>query len=218
LETFLKTFLEPFSYFIYAVVFFLKLLNDSSYEEKVLFIYYLCATILSLVASWLVVYAPETVLNNWLYNVLYFITICVLSLYFYRVLDTTIKKNIVMFLCIGNVVLFIIYNVLLGRFFSDYNQHVYSINFLSIVIYALFYFDQLLRNVSEINILHRFSFWLISGYLLYFLGCFSIILFYTTIPVLQRGYMWSLQNIILFVSSLIILTGYLRMHYHKKIH
>jgi hypothetical protein len=218
LETFLKTFLEPFSYFIYAVVFFLKLLNDSTYEEKVLFVYYLCATTLSLAASWVVVFTPETVMNNWLYNVLYFVNICVLSFYFYRLIHTRLKKNIIIFLCIVNVVIFIIYDVVLGRFFSDYNQHVYSISFLSIVIYALFYFDQLLRNVSEINILHRFSFWLISGYLLYFLGCFFIILFYTTIPVLQRGFMWSLQNIILFVSSLIILTGYLRMHYLKKIH
>jgi hypothetical protein len=166
LETFLKTFLEPFSYFIYAVVFFLRLLNDSTNEEKVLFVYYLCATIVSLGASLVVVYTPASVLNNWLYNILYFINICILSFYFYRVIHTRIKKNIILFLCIANVLIFITYDVLLGRFFSDYNQHVYSISFLSIVIYALFYYDQLLRNVSEINILNRFSFWLISGYLL----------------------------------------------------
>ena len=46
-----------------------------------------------------------------------------------------------------------------------------------------FFFDQVLRNVSELNIHHQFDFWLASGYLMYFLSCFILILFYDNVEV-----------------------------------
>ena len=197
-------------------MFFLKLIGDSSIKEKVLFIYYLFATILAFIAYYIYVYMPADVDNNWVYNILYFITICILSYYFYHVLNNKIKKNIVIFLFIVNLILFMVFDIVLHRFYV-FNEYVYAICFLSIVVYSLFYFDQLLRNVTELNILFQFDFWLISGYLLYFLGCFFIILYYLTIPVTERGPTWALQNIILLLSSVITLTGYLRIRYRKTV-
>ena len=216
MESFLKNFLEPFSYFIYAAILFIKLGRDKSFEKKVLFIYYLCATFLLFVASFLVIYTAEDIENNWLYNIFYFITICVLSYYFYQILNNKIKKYIVIFLLVINVILFIFYDLVLGLFYHGFNEHAYAICFISIVVYALLYFDQLLRNVSEQNILYEFNFWLVSGYLLYFLGCFIIILFYKSVSVDDRGSIWSLQNIILFLSSVVTLTGYLRIPSKKS--
>jgi hypothetical protein len=223
LESFLKNFLEPFSYFIYATALFIKLGRDKTFEKKVLFIYYLCSTFLLFVASFLVIYTAADIENNWLYNIFYLITICILSYYFYKILNNKIKKYVIIFLLVINVILFVFYDIISGLFYyvfydiisglfyHGFNEYVYAICFISIVVYALLYFDQLLRNVNEHNILYEFNFWLVSGYLLYFLGCFIIILFYRSVNVDERGSIWSLQNIILFLSSVVTLTGYLRI-------
>ncbi len=218
LESFFKNFLEPFSYLTYAIVFFLKFSRDKTFEKKVLFVYYLCATSLLLVASFLAMYITNQLDNNWLYNIFYLTTICVLSYYFSKILNTKIKKYIVIFLLIINLILFIIYDIVLRHFFNEFNGYIFAICFLSIVVFALLYFHQLLTNVNELNILYEFDFWLVSGYLLYFLGCFFIILFYESADVEQRGSIWALQNSILFLSSLITLSGNLWIHYQKKLY
>lgn len=185
--------------------------------EKVLFIYYMSATVLLLVASLLVIYTPMDVENNWLYNIFYLITISVLSYYFYKLLNSKIKKNIIIVLFILNVLFFIFYNIVLMRFYHGFNEHVYGICFLSIVVYSFMYYDQLLRNVSELNILQQFDFWLVSSYLVYFLGCPVIALYYKTVPIPERGTVWTMQNVILFISSLIVLAGYLNIHSRRKL-
>lgn len=211
MESFFKNFLEPFSYFIYAIILFIKIGRDKSFEKKVLFIYYVCSTFLLFVASFLVIYTAVDIENNWVYNLFYLITICVLSYYFYTILNDKIKKYIIIFLLVINVTFFVYYDIISGLFYHGFNEYVYAICFISIVVYALLYFDQLLRNVNEHNILYEFNFWLVSGYLLYFLGCFIIILFYRSVNISDRGSIWSLQNIILFLSSVVTLTGYLRI-------
>lgn len=216
LESFFKNFLEPFSYLIYAIIFFLNFSKDKASEKKVLFIYYLCATILLLIASINAMYV-EQIGNNWLYNIFYLITICVLSYYFYKILNTRRKKVAVILLLMCNLVTFIVSDIIVNNFFKEFNDKIYAICFICIVIYALLYFDQLLRNVTEQNILYQFDFWLVSGYLIYFLGSFIIILFYRSVDINDSGNVWALQNIILFLSSVITLTGYLRIPFRKKL-
>jgi hypothetical protein len=218
LESFFKNFLEPFSYLIYAAVLFVKFSRDKTFEKKVLFVYYLCATLLLSVASFLVIYTAEDIDNVWLYNIFYLITICVLSYYFYHILNNKTKKHVVIFLLFINLILSIIYDIILRHFFNEFNGYIFAICFLSIVVYALLYFDQLLRNVNELNILYEFNFWLVSGYLLYFLGCFFIILYYESAAISQRGNIWALQNVIIFLSSLVTLTGYLWIDSRKKLY
>lgn len=209
LESFFKNFLEPVCYLIYAIVFCLQFNKDKTFEKKILFFYYISATLLLLFASFNAMNIDEQIDNDWLYNIFYLITICVLSYYFYQILLDKTKKLAVLFLLSVNVVIFITYDMVLGHFFKSFNGYVYAICFISIVAYALLYFDQLLRNVNEQNILYQFDFWLVSGYLLYFLGSFIIILFYRSVDIDDSGNVWALQNIILLLSSLVTLHGYL---------
>src|SRR5450432_2675133 len=111
LESFFKNFLEPFSYLIYAVILCVKFRKDKTFEKQALFVYYLCATLLLLVASFLAMYIKNQIDNNWLYNIFYLITICILSYYFHNILNNKTKKNVVTFLLIINLVLFIIYDI-----------------------------------------------------------------------------------------------------------
>ncbi len=212
---FLKNFLEPISYLLYTFLFLIAITNNKSIKRKVLFVYYLLAVTLTYYASFLS-FVKTMGDNNFLYNLFFFITICTFSYYFYNILIGRIKKYAVAFLFVLNLFLFIEYDIVLGQFNDTYNNYVTATCYISVVIYCLFYFDQLLRNVNEVNILHEFDFWLISGYLIYFLGAFFIILFYKDKNESQRAIIWAFQNIILFASALIALTGNLWIKYHKK--
>ncbi len=214
--TFLKNFLEPLSYLLYTLLLLLVLNKNSKVKIKVLFGYYLASVILTYYASFLS-YAKTLGDNNYLYNLFFFLTISTFSYYFYNVLIGRTKKYIIVFLFVLNLFLFIEYDILLDQFNDTYNNYVTATCYLSLVVYCLFYFDQLLKNVNEVNILHEFDFWLISGYLIYFLGAFFIILFYKDKNEVQRAIIWSFQNIILFTSALIALTGNLWIKYHRKL-
>jgi len=217
LNSFFTNFLEPFSYCIYIVILFIALTRIRTLKIKVLFCYYLIATCLIFYASLLAFYKTKGD-NNWIYNLFFLLTICIFSYYFYQLFYIKQKKYIALFFLTLNVIFFLIVHIVKQQFFNQVNNYITAFCFLSIVIYALLYFDQVIRNVSEVNILHEFDFWLVSGYLLYFLSCFCIILFYKNATIELRKTMWALQNLILFLSSVITLTGNLWINYQKKHH
>ena len=213
---FLKNFLEPLSYLLYTFLLILVLNNKSPVHRKALFMYYIIAVIITYYANFLS-YIKTHGDNNYLYNLFFFITICFFSYYFYNIITGRIKKYVIAFLFLLNLFLFVEYDVVLNQFHDTYNNYVTATCYVSLVVYCLFYFDQLLRNVNELNILHEFDFWLVSAYLIYFLGAFFIILFYKDKEAPQRAIIWSFQNIILFTSALIALTGNIWVKYYGKL-
>ncbi len=155
-------------------------------------------------------------INKLLYNIFFLITICFFSFYFKSILFSKIKKAVINILCSVNVILFLLCDIVLRKIY-EVNTIVFAVTFLSIVIYALLYFEQLISNVTELNLLYQFDFWLVSGYLLYFLGGFVIILFYNNVETAdQRGIAWSFQNVILFLSSVLSISGSLWIYYRRK--
>ena len=202
MKDFFKNGLEPLSYLIYAISIFILLKRNKSIKKEVLFIFYLLAIILILVAC----YTTNMMLNRIIYNVYFFITVSVFSYYFKSLVSTNPKKLIVTILFIMNLILFI--NIcIISRQLFEINNYFYAIIYLTIVIYALLYFDDVLKNVNELKLLHQFDFWLVSGYLLYFLSCFFIIFFYENVDISLRATLWSLQNILLFLSSVLTLSA-----------
>ncbi len=208
MKDFFKDFLEPLSYLMYAVLVFLIKSRQKSTERTVLFFYYLFATLILFVACCL----SE---NNLLYNIFFFISSCTFPYYFHAILIKRNNKNTVVILFVINVLLFIYYDVLLKQLMYE-NNYVRAFCFFSVVIYSLLYFFETITNVNEINILHQFDFWLVSGYLIYFLGCFCIIVYYKYPTPEERAVFWTVQNSILFTSSIITLTGVVWLINHKK--
>ena len=196
MKDFFKNGLEPLSYLIYAISIFILLQRNKSIKKEVLFIFYLLAIILILIAC----YTTNMMLNRIIYNTYFFITISVFSYYFKSLVTTKTKKDIVNLLFIINLILFINICIISHQLF-EINNYFYAINYLTIVIYSLLYFHDVLRNVNEIKLLHQFDFWLVSGYLVYFLSCFFIILFYENVEANLRGALWSLQNLLLFSQT-----------------
>ncbi len=212
---FFKNFLEPLAYLLYTFLLIASINNNSPIAKKILFLYYLVALFLTYYANYLS-FIKTAGDNNYLYNLFFFITICTFSYYFYNLINRRIDKIVIIFLFIINVILFVTYDIINQKFHGTYNNYVTATCFLSIVVYSLLYFYQILNNVNELNILHEFDFWLISGYLFYFLGSFFIILFYSEIVTELRGLVWAFQNIILLTSALIALTGNLWIKYRTS--
>ncbi len=209
---FFKNFLEPLAYLLYTFLLLVSIDRKSAAPQKVLFVYYLAALFITYYANYLS-FSKTLGDNNYLYNSFFFITACTFSYYFYQLLTGKIRKIIVIFLLLLNIVLFVFYDVIGKKFYGTYNNYVTATCFLSIIVYSFLYFHQLLRNVNELNILHEFNFWLVSGYLLYFLGSFFIVLFYSEFATELRGVVWAFQNIILITSALIALAGNLWIKY-----
>lgn len=203
--------MEAFSYLLYATAVFVARDNSkSSVSRTVLFIYYILAALLITIAAY-----PNVALNNFIYNIFFFITICVISYYFHTLLVGKAKRAILYLLVVVNLLLFLINDVIYQQY-DQYNPYVYSISYLSIIVYALLYFHQLMTNVDEKNLLYRFDLWVVSAYLLYFLSSFYIILIYGEVEVSRHALIWSAQNIILFLSSAITLIGSSWIYYQKK--
>jgi hypothetical protein len=218
-DAILRNFLEPFSYLVYAVTFLLEYRKKRSTGKKVFFIYYMVAAILICYACILAL--DYTKNNNWLYNTHFFLSAIVFGYYFSSELIKNSRKTFVRSLFGISAVIFLYTDFFLAN--TYFNSLSTAFFFLCILISCLIYFHQLLNNMSEENILYNFNLWLASGYTLYSLGAFFIILSYDyftdKLPEQNRdilGNLWSVQNILLFISSLIALTSHLWIAYRNK--
>lgn len=212
----ITNFLEPICYLIYTGIFMSVFFLERSSSRTVLLFYYFFAFITIFYAC-LLAHVNTWGDNNWLYNLFFFVTIIVLSYYFFNLIDSRNKKTAILVILLVNVGLFIWHDIISQKFYDNYNHYVVAVCFLSIIIYSFLYFHQLVTNVGHRNILIDFDFWLVSGYLLYFLGAFFAILFYKNASIEQRAILWGLQNIVLFLSALITLSGNLWISHKKKL-
>jgi hypothetical protein len=221
LASFINNFLEPFSYLIYTVSFLLVNRRDKTFKRKVLLVYYIIAPPLMFYACLIALDVKSN--NNLIYNLHNCLYAVVLYYYFHETLNSSLKKKIIKCLIVGDILYFVIKDVFLGQY-SLYDSIGNSIFYLGIVVLSFMYFHQLLGNAKEYNILLEFDFWLICGFLLYFLGSFFVILTYNYFAhdaaAAQRkelAYLWGVQNMLLFLGSLITLSGNLWITYQKKL-
>jgi hypothetical protein len=212
-HSFLANYLEPICYLIYTAVLFDRYRHNRAPKYGILLGYYLCTFGLLLLSSILAMNGMD---NNWTYNSFFFLTILFLSWYFYLILVRRFEKILVLSLLAVNVFLFLKFVVLKDKFFGTYNSEVFGFSLLTIVIHALFYVNQLLREVEEGNLLLNLDFWLVASYLIYFLGGFFVVLFYYHSSISERATVWSLLNIVLLVSAIIALVGNQVIRKHEK--
>ncbi len=196
MREFLKDGLEPLCYLLYTIAVMLSIKGSSSIKKIVLACYYVVAAIVIGIAC----YFSPVHLNRILYNLFFFATISVFSYYFKSLVSTKTKGMLINIIFCINLGAFA-YLSLVTRHLTEINNYYYGITYLSIVVYAFLYFEDLLKNVNELSILHRFDFWLVAGYLLYFLSCFFIIFLYDNFDVELRANLWTIHNTILFIST-----------------
>lgn len=223
LFSFFTNLLEPLSFLIYAICFSVRVKNDSAARTKVLFLFYITFTVLMAYASYIVFYKGN---NNWIYNLSYLPAGICISYYFYKLFRSKEKKNAIKWLAAVNLVYFLIKNTLFSSI-SGLDSFGYSLLCVTIILIIFMYYHHVMNNITENRITYSFDFWLVSGYLLYFSGCFFIFLTWSYLTVRisdtytdeQRTLLtmlWGVHNILLFLSATITLAGNSWITYRKK--
>jgi len=222
-RNFVAILLEPLSYVLFSIALLLRTTIEKRAKVKVLFIYYLIAAVSFSYAGWLVFKNQN---NNWIYNLLYLPAVVAICYYFHETLYSRRNKTIVKFFIALNVIYFVVRIMLFGKLVVI-DSIAYSLLSISVSFLSFVYFYQLLRNVNEYKVWANFDFWLISAYLLYFLGSFFIFLLYSnltynilaTYTLEQRillSVLWGVHNVLLFLSSVITLVSSLWITYRNR--
>ena len=199
MRSFLCNELEPFAYLIYSLAVLLQLKHNKSFGYKVLSVFYTVSAVTLYIG---IVFSDN---NSWTYNIIFFVNIVLLSWYYLNLFNTKTKRTVTVVLGALNAAIFIFINVVQHKY-NDYNAEVYGFSFITIVLYSFLYLHQLLVGMKEESLLRNFDFWLVCGFLFYFLGSFVIVLYYNhSNDYSGRGDMWLMHNIILFISSVFTL-------------
>jgi hypothetical protein len=222
-RNFVAILLEPLSYVLFFMAFLVRTSIDKQRKVKVLLIYYLFAAASFSYAGWLVFKNQN---NNWIYNIIYLPAVLAICYYFHETFYSRKNKTLVKFLIALNLIYFVVRIILSGSW-AIIDSFGYSLLSISVSVLSFVYFYQVLRHVNEYKVWTNFDFWLISAYLLYFLGSFFIFLLYAnltydmlaTYTLEQRillSVLWGVHNVLLFLSSVITLISSVWIAYRNK--
>lgn len=219
--SFVTNYLEPFSYLLLGTALLLQLMVAKRVETEVLAIFYFVAAAALGYASWL---AHRGMNNNWIYNALYLPALLAICFYFYRMLSG--RAKIIRALVAVNVGYYLARMVFSGTLLLIDNIG-YAMLSVSVTLLSFVYFYDALVRVGEAPLWHRFDFWLVSGYMLYFLGSFFIFLqfanlaynildTYTDKERAALTILWGVHNVLLLLSSLTTLLGSIWIVFRRK--
>jgi len=226
LKYFISYLLEPISYLVLALsVAFHAWKTSENLKSKVLAGYFSITTLL--IAMTLLL--PRDVSNIAVYDIVCLLTSICLSVYFFYSLIMPWKKMVTLFLCVTQISLFILNNIVF-KSAPLFDSMSYVILSICIVIMIFMYLHQILSNVTEEALSLNFDFWFVSSQLIYFLGSFIIFLTfnYLTRKILPDELysdenrhlltnLWGVHNVLLFLSSLLTLGSVIWIAFHKKL-
>jgi hypothetical protein len=218
---FLSNLLEPFAYLVFSIAFSLETRRDKTTKVKVLLVHYVLSTIYMSYAAAEVFYEQD---NRWLYNLLCVQSAIAICYYFHQLFSSVKKKFIIKCLVVINVSYFLINNIVFGKLFL-FDSIGYALLSASVSVMGFLYFYGVLTNVRIRQF--DFNFWLVSGYLIYFLVSFVIFLTYhnltnrilNTYTSEERRLLtalWGVHNVLLFLSAMTTLIGSVWITYRNR--
>jgi hypothetical protein len=166
--------------------------------------------------------------NIEIYNFLCLLTALVIGFYFHAILINRVKKVAVIFICLLNGGYYVV-NKLISAGHPLFDSMAHVLLSSCIVIMAFMYLHQILTHVTEATLSMNFDFWFVCSQLVYFLGAFAIFLTYNylTEKILSTElysfenrrlltHLWSVHNVLLFLSTLSTSFGIVWIAYRRK--
>jgi hypothetical protein len=218
---FLSQTIEPISFLIYLVAFYVYAKKiKGSLHYWIVTLYYFLATIILFRAS---LRLEGDTSNNYYYNLLYLITSIGLSYYFFALFQARGKKVTAILVCLTTIV----------YYFSNLDQIYfdsigYVIASIGIVITIFLFLHQLMSHVTEQPISNNFDFWYTCIQLVYQLGAFAIFLSYNYFTHrffetpdnnygigIMLAHLWVVHNILLFSGAIVTVYAVMRMYRTK---
>ncbi|MGJ8744114.1 hypothetical protein [Polaribacter sp.] len=140
--------------------------------------------------------------NSWVYNIYFLISYLFYFVWYLKIIQKTIYKNIILLL----TCLFILLDIYCFVFEHNNNYHIKVFVFGAIInlIATLFYFSELLTSKIMIHIKYKLSFWIATALLLFNVGMIPFMIF--TEEIIKSNE--NLYQIILICFNLILYTCY----------
>lgn len=198
-------------------------MKENSRRIWVLIIYYLASSFLMLIATQRVFSNTN---NIEVYNLHLLNTSLIYCYFFYKLLEVKKKKWVFLTVAVISVLYYIIKNQVL-REIDAFDSLGYSLVSGFIIFCVYLYFRQELKRFDGNEIFLTFNFWYAAALLLYYLGSFIIFLsyYFLTSKILENytdqqrdtlTLLWGLNNILLFLSSLVTIIGVLWVISRRK--
>lgn len=173
-------------------------------------IYLLAYLMLQLLANGLAKYLMLThaSTNIWVYQANAFFSLIVVSLWFLQELKRMINTGQLRWLCwyaLAAVCLMV--PIIIFEDASALNSLSLSFTSFSICLYCVIFYISSLTSPNETNLLQSGSFWIVTAFFLYYSTCFFIYVSYkifTKNGNLHFPVLWSIHNLILFISCCIL--------------
>jgi hypothetical protein len=159
--------------------------------------------------------------NIAIYDILCLLTSIFFSFYFLYALRSRWKKAFTVVLCAAQINYYVLRTVVF-KSAPLFDSIGYVILSMCIVVMIFMFLHQVLSHVTEAPLLMDFDFWFVSSQLIYFLGSFIIFLTfnYLTRKILPAELyshenrvlltkLWGVHNVLLFLCSLLTLSGIL---------
>jgi len=133
------------------------------------FIYYLWVTIIVEAPLFALLAYYYEVPPHWLYNLYYLFCFYFILNWFYRIL----KIELIKYLSYGVLVVFIL-NFFTQNFEDEHFFFQYMYGAVSILIASTFYYINLLKSNDIFHLRYKLSFWITTGFLLFYIGMIPV--------------------------------------------
>lgn len=217
LRELINNFLESISPLL-VLLFFLALRKQwkSIGFMRMLFLYYLCSSIVLGIATYL---AYLNVYSNILwYNLHGFCSLLTLSLFYYKVLQAERNRKLVLYSSVAGLLSYI---VILAAFDDriTFNSAGYSIGSFLIILYSLLFLREVFSFTNKDPLHVNVTVWIVGALLTYFLSSFLIQVSYKQITRFlmsaftekaKDSWLWGINNVLYFLTNVFVAINVIR--------
>lgn len=157
---------------ILSLCFLTGLINFKSFNLpiKITFLYVVITFVVEMLGFYSLYLSPEKKVNTVLYNIYAPVSLLILSLFFYIIVDSVQIKKVILFLGLlfGLIQVFFIFKNLN----TGYNFRVFMGAIVILSIYSIVFFRQILN--SGDSFFENPNFWIVTGILFFYTGYFFL--------------------------------------------
>jgi hypothetical protein len=154
-------------------------------------------------------YALRGLQNHFLNNIIPYIDLIFIGIYFYQMFITVLNKRLVVLLTTVSL-LSVLTSHLTGDNFNQIDSIANSISNICMIAVALLFFYQLLNNLNIQSLLRYHHFWIVAGILIYFSGIFFIHIFAEYITFNKDSSItifWDIKDYLLLIFRIFLAIG-----------
>lgn len=193
------------------IVWFLFLIDRTKKDRKILVIFVYC------VASLFLNFLDEHLHKGriYFYTIFTLIEYLIFSSFFYMIIPNRKMKQLITVLSSLFVVFTVLYIIKNPKIKID--SYCIGIETILIIVYSFYYMYQELKETKESFIYNNYSFWIISGILIYLAGSFFIYIYANQLKSGLLSDFWALTNLFYIIKNVFFAIAIKRYLHGSKI-